>query len=57
MKSARIVKPKESLEVKELETPKAKGLQVLIKVQSSGVCHCVIHLWEGGIRQKDCQVV
>ena len=48
MKSARIVKPKESLEVKELETPKAKGSQVLIKVQSSGVCHSDIHLWEGG---------
>jgi propanol-preferring alcohol dehydrogenase len=48
MKSARIVKPNESLEVQELETPKAKGSQVLIKVQSSGVCHSDIHLWEGG---------
>ena len=48
MKSARIVKPKESLKVKELETPKAKGSQVLINVQSSGVCHSDIHLWEGG---------
>ena len=48
MKSARIVKPKESLEVQELETPKPKGSQVLIKVQSSGVCHSDIHLWEGG---------
>ena len=46
MKSARIVKPKESLEVQELETPKPKpkGSQVLIKVRSLGVCH----LWEGG---------
>ena len=48
MKSARIVKPKEPLEVQELETPKAKGSQVIIKVQSSGVCHSDIHLWEGG---------
>ena len=32
MKSARIVKPKEPLEVQELETPKAKGSQVVIKV-------------------------
>src|SRR5215216_293768 len=48
MKSARIVKPNEALEVQELETPKAKGSQVLIKVQSSGVCHSDIHLWEGG---------
>jgi propanol-preferring alcohol dehydrogenase len=48
VKSARIIKPKESLEVKALETPKARGSQVLIKVQSSGVCHSDIHLWEGG---------
>src|SRR5215207_4567892 len=48
MKSARIVKPNESLEVQEFETPKPKGSQVLIKVESSGVCHSDIHLWEGG---------
>jgi propanol-preferring alcohol dehydrogenase len=48
MKSARIVKPKEPLEVQELETPKAKGSQVIIEVQSSGVCHSDIHLWDGG---------
>ncbi len=48
MKSARIVKPKEPLEVQELETPKPRGSQVLIKVESSGVCHSDIHLWEGG---------
>jgi propanol-preferring alcohol dehydrogenase len=48
MKSARIVKPKESLEVQQLETPSPKGSQVLIKVESSGVCHSDIHLWEGG---------
>jgi alcohol dehydrogenase, propanol-preferring len=48
MKAARIVKPKESLEVLQLETPKPKGSQVLVKVQSSGVCHSDIHLWEGG---------
>ena len=48
MKAARIVKPKESLEIQELETPKPKGSQVLVKVHSSGVCHSDIHLWEGG---------
>jgi len=48
MKAARIVKPKQSLEVQELETPKPKGSQVLVKVESSGVCHSDIHLWEGG---------
>jgi alcohol dehydrogenase, propanol-preferring len=48
MKAARIVKPKESLEIQELQTPKPKGSQVIIKVHSSGVCHSDIHLWEGG---------
>ena len=48
MKAARIVKPKESLEIQELETPKPNGSQVLVKVHSSGVCHSDIHLWEGG---------
>jgi propanol-preferring alcohol dehydrogenase len=48
VKAARIVKPKESLEIQELETPKPKGSQVLVKVHSSGVCHSDIHLWEGG---------
>src|SRR5579884_115493 len=49
MKAARIVKPKEPLQIQEkLETPKPKGSQVLVRVQSSGVGHSDIHLWEGG---------
>jgi alcohol dehydrogenase, propanol-preferring len=48
MKAARIITPKQSLEIQQLETPKPKGSQVLVKVQSSGVCHSDIHLWEGG---------
>lgn len=48
MKAARIVKPNESLEVQSLDIPKARGSQVVVKVQSSGVCHSDIHLWEGG---------
>lgn len=47
MKAARIVKPKESLQVQDLEIPKARGSQVVVKVHSSGVCHSDIHLWEG----------
>ena len=31
----------------ELQTPKPKGSQILIKVQSSGVCHSDVHVWEG----------
>ncbi len=48
MKAARIVKVNEPLEIQKLDTPKPRGSQVLIRVQSSGVCHSDIHLWEGG---------
>jgi alcohol dehydrogenase, propanol-preferring len=48
MKAARIIKPKESLQVQDLDKPKATGSQVVVKVRSSGVCHSDIHLWEGG---------
>ena len=48
MNSARIVRPREALEVQEMQVPKPKGSQVLVKVLSAGVCHSDIHLWEGG---------
>ena len=31
-----------------METPKPRGSQILIKVNSAGACHSDIHLWEGG---------
>jgi propanol-preferring alcohol dehydrogenase len=55
MKAARIVKPKESLQLQDLDIPKAKGSQVIVKVHSSGVCHSDIHLWEGGYQGLDGQ--
>jgi propanol-preferring alcohol dehydrogenase len=48
MKSAKIIEIKRPLQIQENKTPKPKGSQVLVKVQSSGVCHSDIHLWEGG---------
>ncbi len=48
MKAARILKPKEPLDIKQLETPAPKGAQVLVKVKAVGVCHSDIHLWDGG---------
>src|SRR5438067_8409400 len=48
MQAARIVNVNEPLEIAQLETPKPRGSQVLIRVESSGVCHSDIHLWEGG---------
>src|ERR671920_2197247 len=47
MRAARITQVNEPLQIQELKTSKPTGSQVLIKVQSSGVCHSDIHLWEG----------
>jgi alcohol dehydrogenase, propanol-preferring len=55
MKSARIIGPNEPLEVTDSETPKPEGPQVLVKVQSVGVCHSDLHLWEGGYDLGDGQ--
>ena len=57
MKAARIVKVNEPLEVQELQTPKPKGSQVLIKIQSSGVCHSDVHVWEGYYEGIDGQLL
>ena len=48
MKSAKIIEINQPLQIQENKTPKPNGYQVLVKVQSSGVCHSDIHLWEGG---------
>lgn len=48
MKAARIVEPNKPLQVAELETPKAIGTEVIVKVKAVGVCHSDLHLWEGG---------
>ncbi|MDR4492379.1 MAG: alcohol dehydrogenase [Candidatus Nitrosocosmicus sp.] len=48
MKASQIVEPKQDLQIKDIETPKPSGSQVLIKIKSCGVCHSDIHLWEGG---------
>jgi propanol-preferring alcohol dehydrogenase len=47
MKAARIVKLNEPLQIQELQTPTPKSTQVLVKIQSSGVCHSDLHVWEG----------
>ena len=47
MRAARIARVNEPLQLQELQTPKPKGSQILIKVQSAGVCHSDVHVWEG----------
>jgi propanol-preferring alcohol dehydrogenase len=48
MKAAQIVTPKEPLQIKDLEIPKPKDSEVVVKVKAVGVCHSDLHLWEGG---------
>ena len=48
MKAVRVVRPKKPLKIQQLETPKPRGSEVLVKVQSAGVCHSDIQLWDGG---------
>jgi propanol-preferring alcohol dehydrogenase len=48
MKAARIIQTKEPLQLSDIATPKPRNDQVLVKVQSAGVCHSDLHLWEGG---------
>ena len=48
MKSARIIRTNEPLLLEELPVHRAKHDQVLVRVESAGVCHSDLHLWEGG---------
>jgi len=57
MKAARIVRIKEPLEIQSMEVPKPRGSQVLIKVESAGVCHSDIHLWDGGYEGVGGQII
>ena len=53
MKAARIISPQQPLEIMEIETPKPKDVEVVIKVKATGVCHSDLHLWEGGYDTGD----
>ena len=57
MKAARIIQPSQPLEIQQLETPKSKASQVLVKVQAVGVCHSDLHLWEGAYEGLGGQVI
>lgn len=53
MKAARIMSPQQPLEIMEVETPKPKDAEVVVKVKATGVCHSDLHLWEGGYDTGD----
>ncbi|MGH9983467.1 MAG: hypothetical protein ACRD8W_05860 [Nitrososphaeraceae archaeon] len=43
MEAGRIIKPNKPLQLEKLGAPKPKRSQVLVKVESSGVCHSDIY--------------
>ncbi|MEM4281581.1 MAG: NAD(P)-dependent alcohol dehydrogenase [Candidatus Caldarchaeum sp.] len=48
MKAAVLYKPKDEIKIENVADPGSpKGTQVLVKIQSSGLCHTDIHIWEG----------
>jgi propanol-preferring alcohol dehydrogenase len=53
LKAARIVEPNRPLQITEVDTPKPKDVEVLVKVKTVGVCHSDLHLWEGGYDTGD----
>jgi len=53
MKAARIVEPQKPLVISDIDTPKPKDAEVVVKVKSVGVCHSDLHLWEGGYDTGD----
>lgn len=53
MKAAQITEPEKPLVISEVETPKPKDTEVLVKVKAAGVCHSDLHLWEGGYDTGD----
>lgn len=53
MKAARITSPQQPLEIMEIDTPKPKDVEVVVKVKATGVCHSDLHLWEGGYDTGD----
>ena len=47
MRAMRLVEVGKPLQLQEVEVPKPKGPQVLIKVEAAGVCHSDVHLRQG----------
>jgi propanol-preferring alcohol dehydrogenase len=48
LKAARIVEPQKPLQIADVQMPKPKDVEVVVKVKAAGVCHSDLHLWEGG---------
>src|SRR5689334_775763 len=47
MRAMQVVDWGKPLEWREYQTPEPTGEQVLVKIESAGVCHSDVHLWDG----------
>ena len=47
MRSMQIIEWGKPLQMRELPTPIPKGTELLVQVESCGVCHSDLHIWEG----------
>lgn len=56
MKAVHVIKPKEKVEERKLVDPKPRGKQVVVEINSAGVCHSDIHIWEGGYDRAKAQI-
>lgn len=47
MRSMQIIEWGKPLELKEYDNPIPQGKELLVKIESCGVCHSDLHIWEG----------
>ncbi|ARM74654.1 NAD(P)-dependent alcohol dehydrogenase [Acidianus manzaensis] len=47
MKAMRVVEINKPLKLQDVDSPKPKGTQVLVKVEAAGVCHTDVHMRQG----------
>ena len=47
MRAMQIIEWGKPLESREYPTPEPRGEQVLVRVESAGVCHSDVHIWDG----------
>src|SRR5262245_66600593 len=47
MRAMQIIEWGKPLELRDSPTPNPTGDQVLVRVESAGVCHSDVHIWDG----------
>src|SRR2546425_1833981 len=47
MRAMQIIEWGQPLQLRDYPTPEPTGEQVLVRVESAGVCHSDVHIWDG----------